>query len=253
MTAFDGKVVLVTGGGSGIGQAAALAFAKEGAKVVVSGRRVEAGEETVHQVSEAGGEAIFVKSDVTVERDVENLVHAVMDKYGRLDAAFNNAGVEGSGQRLTEMAEADWDRILDTNLKSVWLSLKYEVPQMLENGGAIVNNSSVLGQVGLANASAYSASKAGIIGLTRSAAIEYAKSRIRINAVAPGVVMTPMSERAFGLGVSEQANQAFAAAHPVGRIGSPDEIADAVLWLCSDSSVFVTGQTLSVDGGFTTQ
>lgn len=252
MFSFDGKVALVTGGGSGIGQAAAIAFARAGAKVVVSGRRIEAGEETVQTITKEGGEAIFVKSDVTKEHDVEALIKTTVSTYGALNCAFNNAGIEGSGQLLTDVSEDDWDRLMNSNLKSVWLSLKYEIPVMLQNGGAIVNNSSVLGQIGLANTSIYSATKAGMIGLTKAAAIENAQAKIRINAVAPGVVETPMSVRAFGAD-QPPVKQALAMRHPLGRIGNPDDIASAVLWLCSDEAAFVTGQTLTVDGGLTTQ
>jgi NAD(P)-dependent dehydrogenase (short-subunit alcohol dehydrogenase family) len=245
------KVVVVTGGSAGIGKAAALAFGKQDYKVVISGRRAEVGEETVHEITGAGGDAIFVKADMSVEKDVEALIKTTLQHYGHLDSAFNNAGVEGTGVPLINVLEADWDRVLDNNLKSVWLSMKYEIPHMQDKGGAIVNNSSVLGQIGRPNTSVYAASKAGIIGLTKAAAIEYAKAGIRINAVAPGVVKTDMTDRAFG--ESEQMAQALAAQHPIGRIGQSDEIANSVLWLCSDAASFVTGQIISVDGGLTTQ
>ena len=251
MSDVQGKVVLVTGGSAGIGKASALAFGEQGYKVVISGRRIEPGEETVQAITRAGGDAFFVQADMSVEKDVEALINKTIEHYGRLDYAFNNAGVEGAGKALTDVAEGEWDRVLDNNLKSVWLSMKYEIPHMKDNGGSIVNNSSVLGQVGRANTSAYAASKAGIIGLTRAAAVEYAKSKIRINAVAPGVVKTDLADRAFG--TSDQVNQALAAQHAMGRIGQSAEIANSVVWLCSDAASFVTGQIISVDGGFTAQ
>jgi len=247
----EDKVIVVTGGSTGIGKAAALAFGEQRYKVVISGRRVEPGEETVHEIQAAGGDAIFVKADMSVEKDVEALINTTIQHYGRLDSAFNNAGIEGGGMPLVNITEDIWDRVLDNNLKSVWLSMKYEIPHMTEDGGSIVNNSSVLGQVGRPNTGAYAASKAGIIGLTKAAAIEYAKANIRINAVAPGVVKTDLADRAFG--ATEEVNQRLAAQHPIGRIGQSEEIAGTVLWLCSNAASFITGQIISVDGGFTVQ
>lgn len=251
MASDEQKVVLVTGGSTGIGKAAAQAFARQGYRVVISGRRAEAGEASAQEICDDGGEAIFIQADMSVEKDVESLISTAIKHYGRLDSAFNNAGIEGGGVPLINLTEDVWDKVLDNNLKSVWLSMKYEIPHMKDNGGSIVNNSSVLGQVGRPNTSAYAASKAGIIGLTKAAAIEYAKANIRINAIAPGVVKTDLADRAFG--ASEQVNQALAAQHPIGRVGQSEEIAGAVLWLVSDAASFVTGQIISVDGGFTTQ
>lgn len=252
MSANGEKVVLVTGGSTGIGKAAAKAFGKQGYKVVISGRRAEVGEEAAQEICDAGGEAIFVKADMSVEKEVEALIKTTVQHYGHLDSAFNNAGIEGGGVQLINLAETEWDRVMDNNLKSVWLSMKYEIPHMKDNGGSIVNNSSVLGQIGRPNTSAYAASKAGIIGLTKAAAIEYANAKVRINAVAPAVIETDLATRAFGF--SNEANRArMAAQHPIGRLGQSDEVASAVLWLCSDSASFVTGQIINVDGGLTAQ
>lgn len=251
MASMTNKVALITGGGSGIGREAALAFAREGATVVIAGRRQEAGDETVQLIHQAGGAATFIKTDVTNELEVAALVSAVVAQFGRLDYAFNNAGIEGQGGPLTDLTEANWDQLIDGNLKSAWLSLKYEIPQIQKQGGAIVNNASIVADLGFANLAAYSASKAGVIGLTRSAAMEYAKTGVRINVVSPGPIETPMTERMFGS--ISALNQGFGAMMPIGRAGKPHEIAEAVVWLCSDASSFITGQVLNIDGGFTAQ
>ncbi|MEW6300216.1 MAG: SDR family oxidoreductase [Thermodesulfobacteriota bacterium] len=247
-----GKVALVTGGGSGIGRAAALAFAREGAKVVVSDVVIDGGEETVRLIKAAGGQAVFVKADVARPAEVDALIARVVDTYGRLDCAFNNAGIEGTMAQTADCSEENWDRTIAINLKGVWLCLKAEIPQMLkQGGGAIVNTASVAGVVGFAGLPAYVASKHGVVGLTKSAALEYAKQGIRVNAVCPGVIRTPMVERLFR--DNPAAGETIAAMEPVGRMGTPEEIAGAVVWLCSDAASFVTGLAMAVDGGLTAQ
>lgn len=248
---LQGKIALVTGGTSGIGRATALAFARAGAKVVVSGRREAEGEETVTLARNEGGESLFVRADVTREEDVRALVERTLAAYGRLDAAFNNAGVLGPSARTHEQSAADYQRVMDANVKGVWLSMKYELPAMLAaGGGCIVNNASVLGVIGSPGACFYVASKHAVIGLSKSAALEYARDRIRVNVVAPAGIATDMVT-AFTGGPRSEAFAKLAASHPLGRVGTPDEVAAAVLWLCSDASSFVTGHTLLVDGGFT--
>jgi len=249
---LDGKVALVTGGSSGIGRASALAFAREGAKVVVADVVVEGGEETVGLIKKAGGEALFVRADVSKAAEVEAMVNQVAQTYGRLDCAFNNAGIEGVMAQTAECSEENWDRTLSINLKGVWLCLKYEIPQMLkQGGGAIVNTASALGLVGMAGLPAYTASKHGVAGLTKTAALEYAKAGIRVNAVCPGAIRTPMTERLFSL--QPQIAETATAMEPVGRMGTPEEIAEAVVWLCSEAASFVTGLAMSVDGGWVAQ
>lgn len=242
------KVALVTGGGSGIGRAAAEAFARDGARVVVADVATAAGEETAHLIENAGGKALFVRTDVSQNDQVEAMVAAAVSTFGRLDYAFNNAGIGSGGAAIVETAEEDWDRTIAINLKGVWLCLKHECRQMLaQGGGAIVNTSSMMGQVSGPGISAYSASKSGVLGLTRSVALDYARQGIRVNAVCPGSVWTGMTERPEARSAMEQ----IAAATPMGRLGVPGEIADAVVWLCSDQASFVTGQAFMLDGGFT--
>ena len=249
---LDGKVALVTGGSSGIGRATAQIFAREGAKVVVADVLVEGGEETVRLIKAAGGDAIFVKTDVSRPAEVEAMVKRAVDTYGRLDCAFNNAGIEGALQPTSEYDEAMWDRVISINLKGVWLCMKYEIPQMLKQGsGAIVNTASAAGLVGVQGLSAYTAAKHGVNGLTKTAALEYAKSGIRINSVCPGGVDTPMVRRVFGN--NPQFAEAAAAVEPVGRLAQPAEIGEAVVWLCSDAASFVTGLPMAVDGGMVAQ
>jgi NAD(P)-dependent dehydrogenase (short-subunit alcohol dehydrogenase family) len=248
---LKGKVAVVTGGSSGIGRAAALAFAREGARVLIAARRETEGEETVRRIRAGGGEGTFVRTDVTREEDIAALVARAMQAYGRLDFAFNNAGVEGSTMApLAEQPVANYDTIFNPNVRGVFLSLKYEIPAMLKGGGgAIVNNASVAGLVGFPGVSLYVASKHAVIGLTKAAALEYAKSGIRVNAVAPGAIESEMLDRF----TQQVPREALAAMHPVGRTGKAEEIADAVVWLCSPQASFVTGQTLAIDGGFTVQ
>lgn len=252
MASFAGKVALVTGGSSGIGRATAIAFAREGIKVVVASRRVEEGEETVRLVKEVGGDGFFVQTDVTKAADANAMVEKTIGSYGRLDYAFNNAGIEQVPSPLVEQTEETFDQIMNINVKGVWLSMKYQIPQMLKNGGgAIVNMSSVAGLVGLAGSPIYVASKHAVLGLTKSVALEYAKVGIRINAVSPGAVETDLLERVFK--DNQQVREQLMAMHPIGRAGKPEEIASAVVWLCSDGASFVTGQTLALDGGLTSQ
>jgi NAD(P)-dependent dehydrogenase (short-subunit alcohol dehydrogenase family) len=248
-TELEGKVALVTGGTSGIGRDTAVLFAKAGAKVVVAGRREPEGNETIELIRTAGGDGLFVKADISKSSDVDALIQKAAERFGRLDIAFNNAGIEGVWVPIVRQSEADWDRTIAINLKGVWLSLKYEIRQMLRQGGggAIVNMASITGLIGSAGAAAYSASKHGVIGLTKTAALENAKSGIRINAVCPGVIETAMGERLFG---APAVHKYVLGCHPIGRFGRPAEIAEAVLWMCSDRASFMTGQSLVLDGGF---
>jgi NAD(P)-dependent dehydrogenase (short-subunit alcohol dehydrogenase family) len=250
---FDSKVALVTGASLGIGRACALAFAREGAKVVIADVLIDAGEETVHLIKEAKGEAFFFKCDVSKSTDVEALVTTAVGTYGRLDYACNNAGIEGTQALTADYPEEIWNRVIAINLKGVWLCTKYEIPQMLkQGGGAIVNMASILGMVGFANASAYVAAKHGVIGLTKTAAIEYATQGIRVNAVCPGFIYTPMLERA-GMKEGTELYTMVANLHPLKRMGTPAEVAEVVIWLCSDAASFVTGHAMLVDGGYVAQ
>ena len=250
MKEFDGKVALVTGGGSGIGRATAIAFAREGSKVVIGNRNVQRGEETVSMIRDSGGTASFRRTDVLVATEIEALVDHAISKYGGLDLAFNNAGLEGDVRPLAEQTETNYDAVMDINVKGVWLSMKYEIPRMLERGGgAIVNCASVAGLIGFPGIGIYVASKHAVIGLTKTAALEYSAQGIRINAVNPAVIDTEMVDRlADGMNMKKDDLTTF---HPIGRIGRVEEVAEAVLWLCSNKSSFVTGHSLIVDGGFT--
>ena len=243
----DQKVAIVTGGSSGIGRATAIALAKQGVKISIAARRINEGEETVRLVEEAGSEGIFVKTDVANEDDIRSLVERSTKSYGRLDYAFNNAGIEEIMTPFTDQKSEIFDQIMNINVKGVWLSMKYEIPEMIKSGGrAIVNNSSVAGIMGFPQMPIYIASKHAVLGLTKSAALEFAKSGIRINAIAPGGVVTDMAERVFG---DNQLLETLMSMHPIGRIADPEEIANAVVWLLSDKASFVLGHTLIVDGG----
>src|SRR2546421_11492505 len=249
---FEGKVALVTGAASGIGRASALAFAREGAKTVVADVLVEGGEETVRIIKERGGDALLVRTDVSKAAEVEALIQKIVEIYGRLDYAHNNAGIAGADAPTADCTEENWDHTIAINLKGVWLCMKYEIPQMLkQGGGAIVNTASTAGLVGLEGSPAYCASKGGVIQLTRAAALEYARAGIRVNAVCPGVIRTPMVERL--LGDRPRAEARLRELEPVGRLGTPEEVAEAVVWLCSDAASFVTGHAMSVDCGMWTQ
>jgi NAD(P)-dependent dehydrogenase (short-subunit alcohol dehydrogenase family) len=267
---FAGKVALVTGAATGIGRASAILFAREGAKVVVGDMATEAATGTVRLIQESGGEAMFVPVDVSRADQVERLIEQTLSAYGRLDVAHNNAGIEGPIAKIADCTEADWDRTIEVNLKGVWLSMKYEIPAMLKIGsGAIVNTASVAGLAGVSQLAAYTASKHGVVGLTKAAALEYRRSGIRVNAVCPGLIHTPMIERAAGtklqrdlparwqpiapmlkamqkLGIRAVAPSQKAAR----RLGDPGEVAEAVVWLCSDAASYVNGHAMAIDGGY---
>lgn len=247
---FENKVAIVTGGSFGIGKAAAIAFAKRGAKVVIADWVED--NETINIIQSSGGDAIFVKCDVSNDASVKAMVEKTITQYGRLDYAFNNAGVEGFSAPIHQCTNENWERTIGVNLKGVWLCMKYEIPLMLQQGkGAIVNNASIAGLVGFPNIPAYVASKHGIIGLTKNAALEYAKLGIRANAVCPGVIKTPMIDRFTGK--NKEVEKQFETMEPVGRLGEPEEVAEAVVWLCSEASSFITGDAIPVDGGWVAQ
>ncbi|MGH8009949.1 MAG: SDR family oxidoreductase [Candidatus Binatia bacterium] len=249
---LDGKIALVTGASSGIGRATALILAREGATVVVSDVVVEGGQETVRLIKAQGGQASFIKADVSKPAEVEALIQQIVATHGRLDCAHNNAGIEGSLTSTIEYSEEMFDRVLDINLKGVWLCMKYEIAQMLkQGGGSIVNTASGAGLIAVQGMSAYVASKHGVIGLTKTAALEYAKQGIRVNSVCPGLIQTPMVERLTSQ--TPQLGEALVAAEPIGRTGKPEEIGEAVAWLCSEAASFVTGHSMSVDGGYVAQ
>jgi len=243
------KIAVVTGAAGGIGRAAAQIFAREGAKVVVSDLQEENGQETVKLIQQAGGEAVFVRCDVSKAADVENLIKQVVATYGRLDCAYNNAGVEGDWTRIHECTEENFDLNYNVNLKGVFFCLKYQIRQFLEqkSAGAIVSTASIAGLVGSKNAGAYVAAKHGVLGLTKTAALEYGTKNIRVNAVCPGVIRTPMLERMFE--AKPQMEAAMLGFEPIGRFGAPTEIGEAAVWLCSDQASFVTGHPMVVDGG----
>jgi NAD(P)-dependent dehydrogenase (short-subunit alcohol dehydrogenase family) len=254
---LDGKVALVTGAASGIGRATALTFAREGARLVVADMNEDGGQQTVHMITENGGEATLVQVDVSNATQVEEMISKAVETYGRLDCAHNNAGISGAGiggdQRTftADYPDERWHQVMAINLTGVWLCMKYELQQMLtQEGGAIVNTASGAGLVGLPGASAYVASKHGVVGLTKTAALEYAKQGIRVNCVCPGYIETPMT--AAGMSNPERLEQIIAR-EPIGRVGKPEEIAETVVWLCSDAASFVTGHAMAVDGGWVAQ
>lgn len=249
-TAFTNKVAIVTGGSFGIGRATALAFAKKGARIVIADWAED--NETLNLIKDAGGEAIFVKCDVSKAGDVKAMVEKAIAAFGRLDYAFNNAGIEGVTAPVQDCSEENWDKTISVNLKGIWLCMKYEIPEMLKQGkGVIVNCASIAGLVGYIGLPAYVASKHGVIGLTKTAALECAKLGIRVNAVCPGAIKTPMIDRLTGK--KKEVEDQFAAMEPIGRLGQPEEVANAVTWMCSDEASFVTGHAMAVDGGWTAQ
>jgi len=243
---FENKVVIVTGGGSGIGQATAILYAQGGAKVIVSDIDEKGGQETVASIKKAGGDASLLKTDVSNPEDCEALVKTTIRIYGRLDMAFNNAGIGGEMNPIADMSVEGWLKVINVNLNSVFYCMKYELPEMLKQGhGSIVNMSSILGQVAFANSAAYVAAKHGVVGISRNAAVEYAKQGIRVNAVGPAFINTPLLSA-----LDQKMKDALVTMHPIGRLGEPKEVAELVVWLSSDKASFVTGNYYAVDGGY---
>jgi NAD(P)-dependent dehydrogenase (short-subunit alcohol dehydrogenase family) len=248
MGLFSDKVALVTGSASGIGQTTAQFYAREGAKVVVSDVDVEGGKETVEMIKAEGGEACFVKTDVSRPEDCENLVKSAVGEFGRLDIACNNAGIAGEQNPTADYSIAGWQNLISINLSGVFYCMKYEIPALLQiGGGSIVNIASILGEVAFAGAPAYVTAKHGVVGLTQNAAIEYGKNGIRVNAVGPGFIHTPMISK---LEENKEVNKQLVALHPIGRLGRPEEVAELVIWLSSDKASFVTGSYYPIDGGY---
>jgi NAD(P)-dependent dehydrogenase (short-subunit alcohol dehydrogenase family) len=246
---FDGKVAVVSGAASGIGEATARAFASAGAAVVLADIQVGKGEAVAASINETGGQARFVSCDMRKETDIRAVMDAAVSAFGRLDVAFNNAGIEGAQGDTAACTGENWDEVIAINLKGVWLSMKHQIPHMLAGGGgAIVNCASIAGLVGFPQIPAYVASKHGVIGLTKTAALEFAGRGVRVNAVCPGVIATPMIDRFVHGDPAAQA--ALVQGEPIGRMGTPQEIADSVLWLCSSGASFTTGHALAVDGGW---
>jgi len=247
---FKNKVAIITGGSFGIGRATAIAFSKKGARVVIADWVED--QETLNQIKSTGAEAHFIKCDVSKAEDVRMMVKKTIDTFGSLDYAFNNAGIEGLKGSTVDCSEENWDKTIAINLKGVWLCMKYQLPELLKQGsGSIVNCASIAGMIGYQDLPAYVASKHGIIGLTKTAALEFAKSGIRINAVCPGVIKTPMIDRLTGN--KKEAEDQYASMEPMGRLGRPEEIANTVVWLCSDEASFITGHAMAVDGGWLAQ
>ncbi len=247
MDRLKNKVAIVTGGGSGIGRASCLLFAREGAKVVVADYVAEGGNETARQISAANGQAVFVQTDVSKSTDVKNMIGATIRNYGRVDILFNNAGIEGPSTKLANLKEEDWDRVIAIDLTSVYLGIKYVIPEMIKQGGGVIlSTASVAGLVGFQGSGAYAAAKAGVINLTRLAALEYADKNIRVNCICPGVIETPMVERVMG----GRSREKVVRTEPIGRLGRPEDIANAALFLASDESSFATGAPFIIDGGY---
>ncbi len=244
------KVALVTGAASGIGRATAQIFAREGARVAVADLNLDGCEETAAMIKKAGGDAFAIRCNVARSAEVQAMVEQVVRAYGRLDLGFNNAGVSPAGGRIGEIPEDDWDRVIAINLTGVWLCMKYELAQMTaQGGGVIVNTASIMGLVGERRTGAYCAAKHGVVGLTKTAALEYAKRNIRVNAVCPGSTLTPMMQKGFER--DPRLEEAYKQSHPLGRLGTPQDIGEAVVWMCSGEASFVTGVALPVDGGYT--
>lgn len=247
---FKNKVVLITGASFGIGKSSAIEFAKRGAKLILADCIQD--NDVIDTIKTIGVEVLFVQCDVSKSEDVQNLMQKAMTHFGRIDCAFNNAGIEGIPAPTADCTEENWAKVIGVNLSGIWLCMKFQIPIMLQQGkGCIVNNASVAGLVGFPNSPAYVASKHGVVGLTKTAALEYAKQGIRINAVCPGIIRTPMIDRFTGK--NKEVEKQFESMEPVGRMGEPEEVANLAIWLCSDESSFVTGQAIAVDGGWVTQ
>jgi NAD(P)-dependent dehydrogenase (short-subunit alcohol dehydrogenase family) len=247
MERLKNKVALITGGGSGIGRATCLLFAREGAKVVVADYVAEGGRETVQQITAAGGEATFVQADVSQSADVQRMIATTVHTYGRVDILFNNAGIEGASAKIANYDENEWQRVLAIDLTAVFLGMKYVIPEMIKQGGGVIlSTASVAGLVGFPGGAAYCAAKAGVIQLTRTVALEYANKNIRVNCICPGVIRTPMAQRVMGERPEENAIRM----EPIGRLGTPEDIANAALFLASDDSSFATGAPFIIDGGY---
>lgn len=246
---LEGKALLITGAGSGIGRGTALVAVEQGASLMLADLNRESAEETAEQVRAQGGKADALGVDVSSAEQVAEMVALTVERLGRLDCAFNNAGIDGTAAPLTDQTDADWDRVIDVDLKSVWLCMRAQIPHLLQHGGSIVNTSSICGLVGVEHGlSPYIAAKHGVVGLTKAAALEYATRGIRVNAICPGGIRTAMLDHVISTGVVTE--QEASAMHPIGRLGRPDEVGETVAWLCSDRSSFITGHILAIDGGF---